>query len=93
MKTTTMELTPEALAALVNLVDLGVKMGGISMVKPAALVLPLLETAQLALNEQGNGAVPHAGAILDDSCPPTDAEHAKRIREMTVEKSSDGEAN
>ncbi len=58
MKTTTIELTPEALAALVNLVDLGVKMGGIQVVKPAAMVLPLLEMAQLALNERGNGATP-----------------------------------
>ena len=56
MKTTTMELTPETLMALVNLVDLGVKAGGIQMVKPAAMVLPLLEAAQLALNERGNGA-------------------------------------
>lgn len=55
MKTTTLELTPEALAAFVNLVDLGVKAGGLQMVKPAALVLALLEAAQRALNEQGNG--------------------------------------
>ncbi len=55
MKTTTIELTPDALAAFVNLVDLGVKAGGIGMVKPAALVLPLLEAAQLDLNRQGNG--------------------------------------
>ena len=64
MKTTTMELTSESLTALVNLVDLGVKAGGIQMVKPAAMVLPLLETAQLALNqqsnEQGNGVIPDA---------------------------------
>lgn len=58
MKTTTLDLTPEALAAMVNLIDLGVKAGGINMVKPAAMILPLLETAQLALNEQGNGADP-----------------------------------
>ena len=51
MKTTTIELTPEALAAFVNLVDLGVKAGGLQMIKPAALILPLLEQAQMALNE------------------------------------------
>ncbi len=58
MKTTTIELTLDALAAFVNLVDGGVKAGGIQMVKPAALILPLLEQAQMALNEQGNGAMP-----------------------------------
>ena len=58
MKTTIIEVTPEALAAFVNLVDLGVKAGGLQMVKPAALILPLLETAQIAFNGQGNGAVP-----------------------------------
>ena len=51
MKTTTLELTPEALAAFVNLVDLGVKAGGLQMIKPAALILPLLEQAQITLNE------------------------------------------
>ena len=61
MKTTTIDLTLDTLMALVNLVDFGVKAGGITMVKPAALVLPMLETAQLALNEQGNGAVPDDG--------------------------------
>ena len=58
MKTTTIELTPEALAALVNLVNLGVKMGGIQMVMTAAMVVPLLDAAQRAFNEQGNGAMP-----------------------------------
>ncbi len=61
MKTTTLELTQDALSAFINLVDLGVKAGGINMVKPASLVLPLLETAQMALNEQGNGV---------DAAPP-----------------------
>ena len=57
MKTTTIELTAEALAALVNFVHLGLQKDGIQMFRPAAMVLPLLETAQLAFNEQGNGAV------------------------------------
>ena len=56
MKTTTIELTPEALAALVNLVDFAVKAGGIQVIEIAALVLPPLKVAQLAFNEQGNGA-------------------------------------
>lgn len=50
--TATIEVTPEVLAAFVNLIDLGVKAGGIQMVAPAAMVLPLLEKAQLDLAEK-----------------------------------------
>ncbi len=50
---TKIEVTPETLAALVNLIDLGVRAGGIQMVAPAALVLPLLERAQRELATDG----------------------------------------
>ena len=49
---TRIEVTSEALAAFVNLVDLAVRAGGIKVVAPAALVLPLLEKAQLDLAEK-----------------------------------------
>ena len=50
--TTKIEVTLESLAAFVNLVDLAVKAGGIQVVSRAALVLPLLEKAQLDLSEK-----------------------------------------
>ncbi len=61
MKTTTIELTPEALAAFVNLCHLGCMARGLEVSSLGALVKPLLEQAQTALNEQGNGV---------DAAPP-----------------------
>ncbi len=55
MKTTTIELTPETLAAFVNLCHLGCMARGLEVSPLGALVKPLLEQAQTALNEQGNG--------------------------------------
>ena len=52
MKTISIVLTPDHVAAFVNLVDLGVKKGGIQAVKPAAIVVALLERAQRELDAQ-----------------------------------------
>ena len=82
MKTTTMELTPAALAAFVNLVDIGMKnerLGGIQVEEPASLVVPLLKQAQLALHEQENGAdigQDNSGGVVSSPFPEPDNQDA-----------------
>ncbi len=51
MKTVSIVLTQDQLAAFVYLVDLGVKKGGLQAVQPAALVVVMLEQAQRELKE------------------------------------------
>lgn len=65
MKTTTIELTPEALAAFINLVNAGVlneRLGGIQVWGFQKLVMPLLENAQMALSEPA----PEASAEIEE---------------------------
>lgn len=58
MKTTTVELTPDIVQALIDICDVATKAGGLQVLSRINLVLPIVVTAQQAFNTQGNGAVP-----------------------------------
>ncbi len=60
MKTTTVEITPEIVQAIVNLVDAGMKhpdFGGARLAVLGAVVLQWLQPIQEKFNSMGNGAL------------------------------------
>ncbi len=69
MKTTTTEITPEIVQAIVNCVDAGVKhpeFGGARLAVPGAMILQWLQPIQEKFNSMGNGAMPVADNLEAD---------------------------
>ncbi len=58
MKTTTVELTPDKVQALIDICDVATKAAGLQILGRINTVLPIVVEAQQAFNAQGNGAVP-----------------------------------